>query len=80
MQVHGGVIAGADIAAWPYSVGILCKFTAFLGTLHWPMGSDDMGQFGVSFWSFLSFSSNGRDIGCSVKRWVGHMLGLTVLF
>ena len=26
MQVHGGSIARADIAAWPYSVGILCKF------------------------------------------------------
>ena len=43
MQVYGGCITGADIAAWPYSVGILCKFTTFHGTLHWPMGSDDMG-------------------------------------
>ena len=45
MQVHGGCIAGADVAAWPYSVGILCKFTAFLGTLH------------GSSWGFLSGSS-----------------------
>ena len=36
MQVQGGCITGADVAAWPYSVGILCKFTASLGTLHWP--------------------------------------------
>ena len=49
IQVHGGHISGADIAAWPYSVGILCRFTSFLGTLHWPIGSDDIGHFGVSF-------------------------------
>ena len=38
IQVHGGHISGADVAAWPYSVGILCRFTSFLGTLalaHW---------------------------------------------
>ena len=80
MQVHGGGVAGADIAAWPYSAGIICNFIAFLGTLHWPTGSEDMGHFGVSFWNFLSFSSNGVDIGCSVKRLQGLMLGLTVIF
>ena len=47
MQVHQGCIAGADVAAWPYSVGILCKFTAFLGTLHWLVDAVDMGHFGV---------------------------------
>ena len=31
-QVHEGCITAADIAAWPYGVGILCKFTAFLGS------------------------------------------------
>ena len=36
-----GCISGADVAAWPYSVGIMCKFTSFLGTLHWPAGSDN---------------------------------------
>ena len=48
MQVHGGSIIGADIAAWPYSVGILCKFTAFLGASHWPVDIVDMGHFGGS--------------------------------
>ena len=38
IQIHSGSISGADIAAWPNSVGILCKFTPFLGT-----------HFGVSF-------------------------------
>ena len=51
MQVNGGGIAGADIASWPKSVGILCKFTAFLGTLHWPTGSEDaMGWTSVAQW------------------------------
>ena len=31
IQVNGGHI----------SVGILVRFTSFLGTLHWPAGSDD---------------------------------------
>ena len=53
MQVHGGGITGADVAAWPYGVGILCKFTTFLGTLRWPVGSDDVGHFGVSFLELL---------------------------
>ena len=62
MQVHGGCITDADIAAWPYSVDILCKFTAFLGTLHWL----DIGH--SLFWKSSSFSSNGLVTGCSVKR------------
>ena len=53
IQVHGGPTSGADIAAWPYSVGILCKFTSFLGTLHWPASSGDFGHFGVSFLKLL---------------------------
>ena len=48
-QVAAGRITGADIAAWPYSVGILIKFTSFLNTLHWPSGSDELGHFGVSY-------------------------------
>ena len=47
--VYSGCITDADISAWPYSVGILIRFTSFLGTLHWPSGSVDMGHFGVSF-------------------------------
>ena len=63
IQVYGGGISGADVAAWPYSVGVLFRFTSFLRTLHWPAGSGDMGHF---FWNFLSFLSNGLDKGCSV--------------
>ena len=52
-QLHGSSICGADIAAWPYSVGILIRFTSFLHTLHWPIHSDDFGHFGVSFLELL---------------------------
>ena len=68
IQVPDGCISGADVAAWPYSVGILCKFTSFLGTLHWPTGSEDMGHFSVSFLELLILLSHGLDTGCSVKR------------
>ena len=55
IQVHGGSVSGADIAAWPYSVGVLFRFTSFLHTSHWPAGSDDMGHFGVSFLQLFPF-------------------------
>ena len=29
LQVHGGRITGADVAAWLYSVSILMRFTSF---------------------------------------------------
>ena len=63
-QVVSGHISGADIAAWPESVGILSKFTSFLNTLHWPAGSDDMGHFGVSFLELLIL----------FEHWAGHRL------
>ena len=49
IQVDAGHTTGADIAAWPYSVSILIRFTSFLNTLHWLSGSDDFGH----FWYFL---------------------------
>ena len=64
LQIHGCRIAGAEIAAWPYSVGILCKNTAFLGTLHWPVGSEDMGHFGSSHLELLIL----------FEQWAGHRL------
>ena len=55
MQVHCGCSTGLDVVAWPYSVGILCDFTAFLGSLHGPVGAVDMGHLGVSFWILILF-------------------------
>ena len=34
IHVDAGRITADDTAAWPYSVGILVRFTSFLGTLH----------------------------------------------
>ena len=48
----------------PFCVGILCKFTSFLGTLHWPSGSVDLGHFGVSFLELLIL----------FDKWAGHRL------
>ena len=64
VQVHADHITDADIAAWPYSVGILVRFTSFLGTLHWPSGSVDLGHFGISFLELLIL----------FEQWAGHRL------
>ena len=64
VQVHAGHITDADISAWPYSVGILVRFTSFLGTLHWPSGSLDLGHFGISFLELLIL----------FEQWAGHRL------
>ena len=64
IQVDAGHIIGADVAAWPYSVGILVRLTSFLGTLHWPSGSVDLGHFGISFLEILII----------FEQWAGHWL------
>ena len=63
-QVAARRITAADIAAWPYSVGILIRFTSFLNTLHWPSGTEDFGHFGVSFLELLIL----------FEQWAGHRL------
>ena len=63
-QVDAGHITGADSSAWPCSVGILVRFTSFLGTLHWPSGSVDLGHFGISFLELLIL----------FEQWAGHRL------
>ena len=64
VQVHGGCITGADVAVWPYSVSILCQFTARWRTLHWPAGPEDLGHCGVSFLQVLIL----------FEQWAGHRL------
>ena len=41
-------VGEADVAGWPFSVGLLVK-THFLGSLHWPCGVGDLGIGGVSY-------------------------------
>ena len=64
IQVDAGRITDDDVAAWPYSVGILVRFASFLGTLHWPSASVDLGHFGVSFLELLIL----------FQQWAGHRL------
>ena len=64
VQVSAGRITGTDISAWPYSVGILIRFTSFLNTLHWLSGADDFGHFGISFLELLIL----------FEQWAGHRL------
>ena len=64
VQVSAGRISGADVAAWPYSVSILNRFTPFLNALHWPSGTEDLGYFGVSFMELLIL----------FEQWAGHRL------
>ena len=37
-----------DVAQWPYTTGLLVKWVAFLGSLHWPAGNADLGVGGIS--------------------------------
>ena len=46
-------ITADDVRVWPYSVSLLVKISAFLGTLHWPVAADDLGVGGVSFVEIL---------------------------
>ena len=48
VQVHGGCISGADIAAWPHCGSLLCKFFSLSGSLHLPGGA-------VDIWGILVF-------------------------
>ena len=36
-------ITADDVRVWPYSVSLLVKISAFLGTLHWPAGAVEFG-------------------------------------
>ena len=67
VQVHGGPMSDADIAAWPYSVGILCKFSSFLSTLHWQRVLRIWVLLEFPFWSFSSFLTNGLVNDCCEK-------------
>ena len=46
-------VTADDVRLWPYSVSLLVKVSAFLGTLRWPVAADDLGVGGVSFVEIL---------------------------
>ena len=48
------VTIGVDgVAQWPYTPGLLVKWVAFLGSLHWPAGCMDLGVGGISYVELL---------------------------
>ena len=42
-----------DIEVWPFSVGMLVKWVAFLSSLHWPADECNLGVGGVSYVELL---------------------------
>ena len=63
-QLPIACIGEGDIAAWPFSVGLLLKFVHFLGSLHWPHGAGDLGVGGVSYLELLIL----------YEKWAGERL------
>ena len=59
-------VTAEDVQVWPYSVSLLVKMLAFLGTLHWPAGSVEFGVGGVSFVELLIL----------YEQWAGERLCL----
>ena len=41
-NVPASVSGAEDVAHWSYSVSLLVKWVAFLGSLHWPVGGADL--------------------------------------
>ena len=64
VNVPASVISAEDFAHWP--TGILVKWVAFLGTLHWPAGGLDLGVGGVSYVELLLL----------YELWAGERLSL----
>ena len=48
IALEAAPITADDVGTWPYSVGILFKWVAFLSSLHWPAARADLGVGGVS--------------------------------
>ena len=46
--VPASTISADDVAHWPHTAGLLVKWVAFLGTLHWPACCLDLGVGGIS--------------------------------
>ena len=66
MNVPASAISADDIAHWPHTTGLLVNWVAFLGSLHWPAGSMDLGVGGISYVELLILH----------KLWAGERLSL----
>ena len=63
-------VCAADVALWPYTPGLQVKWVAFLGTLHWPAESADLGVGGISYVELLIL----------YELWAGERLSLEKAF
>ena len=63
-QMPVACIGEADVAVWPFSVGLPVMVTHFLGSLQWPCGIGDLGVGGVSYLELLML----------YERWAGERL------
>ena len=52
VAVLASLFCAEDVAHWPFSTGLLGKWVAFLGSLHWPTGGSGLGV-GVSYVELL---------------------------
>ena len=66
VTVPPSVICPDDIARWPHTPDVLVKFVAFLGILHWFVGSVNLGVGGISYVELLTL----------YELWVGERLSL----
>ena len=70
IALAAATITADEVGTWPYSVGILVKWVAFLSSLHWLAAGADLGVGGVSFVEMLILfcMSCGLVRGWSWKR------------
>ena len=64
--IPASAIWAEDNSHWSFSPGLLVKWVALLGTLHWPAGGMDLGVGGISYVELLIL----------FELWVGERLSL----
>ena len=69
-----------DIELWPYSVSMLVKWVAFLGTLHWPLGGVDLGVGVFLMWRCSFCMSSGLVSGWIWRRQFPGTVGQVAQF
>ena len=74
-----------DVRVWPYTVSLLVKVSAFLGTLHWPAGAVEFGVGGVSFVEVLilyeQWAGERLFLECAIPRYrrVGRPISVSAV-
>ena len=80
VSAPASAIGADDVAHWPYTTGLLVKWVAFLGSLHWPAGGFHLGVGGIYFVKLLIFMSFGVVRGCLWRRLFLVIFGRSVQF